>query len=90
MSKDIDEQLKLSHKVFDVVDRANRSICVTLLRYNVDKSQSSYAQVRLFARKKEDQKFQQAVYVNYKLENFTYLFDVMNSVYDKVITNESI
>ena len=31
MSKDMDEQLKLAHKVVDVVDRANRRICVTLL-----------------------------------------------------------
>ena len=35
MSKDMDEQLKLIHKAVDVVDRANRKICVTLLRYNV-------------------------------------------------------
>ena len=32
MSKDMDEQLKLAHKVVDVVDRGNRTICVTLLR----------------------------------------------------------
>ena len=50
MSKDMDEQIKLAHKVVDVVDRANRKICVTLLRYNVDNLESSYAQVRLFAR----------------------------------------
>ena len=31
MSKDMDEQLKLAHKVVDVVDRANRKFCVTLL-----------------------------------------------------------
>ena len=62
MSKDMDEQLKLAHKVVDVVNRANRKICVTLLRYNVDKPESSYAQVQLFARKK-DEKFQQVVYV---------------------------
>ena len=37
MSRDMDEQLKLAHKAVDVVDRANRKICVTLLRYNVDK-----------------------------------------------------
>ena len=37
MSKDMDEQLKLAHKVVDVVERANRKICVTLLRYNMDK-----------------------------------------------------
>ena len=80
MSRDMDEQLKLAHKVVDVVDRANRKICVTLLRYNVDKLERSYAQVRIFARKKEDEKFQQVVFVKYKLEEFIYLLDVMNSV----------
>ena len=87
MSRNTDDQLKLAHKVVDAVDRANRKICVTLLRYNVDKLESFYAQVRLFARKKEDEKIQQVVYVKYKLEEFIYLLDVMKSVYDKVITN---
>ena len=87
MFQDIDEQLKLAHMLVVVVDRTNRKICVTLLRYKVDKPESSYAQVQLFARKKEDEKFQQVIYVNYKLEEFIYLLDVMNSVYDKVITN---
>ena len=32
MSKDMDEQLKLVHKVVDVADRANKKICLTLLR----------------------------------------------------------
>ena len=80
MSKDMDEQLKPAHKVVDVVDRANRKTCVALLRYNVDKPESSYAQVRLFAKKKEDEKFQLVVYVNYKLEEFIYSLDVKNSV----------
>ena len=88
MSKDMDEQLKLAHKVVDVVDRANRKICVTPLRYNVDKPESSYAQVRLFARKKEDEKSQQVVYVIYTLEKFIYLLQLMNFVYDKVLTNQ--
>ena len=88
MPKDMDEQFKLTHKVVDVVDRANRKICVTLLRYNVDKPESSYAQVRLFAGKKEDERFQQVVYVNYKFEEPIYLLDVMISVYDKFITNQ--
>ena len=61
MSTDMDDQLKLAHKVVVVVDRANKKVHVTLLRYNVDKPESSYAQVRLFARKKEDQMFQQVV-----------------------------
>ena len=90
MSRDMDEQLKLAHKVVDVVDRTNRKICVTLFRYNVDKSETSYAQLRLFVRKKEDEKFQQVVYVKYNFEEFIFLLDVMNSVYDKVITNQPI
>ena len=87
-SKDMDEQLKVADLVVDVVDRANRKVCVTLLRYNVDKPESAYAQVRLFARKKEDEKFHQVFYVNFKLEEIIYLLDVMNSVYDKVITSQ--
>ena len=71
MYKDMDDQLKLAHKVVDVVDQANRKIGVTLLRYNVDKRESSYAQVHLVARKKEDEKFRQVVYVIYKLANFS-------------------
>ena len=90
MSKDMDEQLKLAHKLVDVVNRADRKICVTLLRYNVDKPESCYAQVRLFARKKEDEKFQKVVYVKYKLGEFIYLLDVKNSVYDKVIINQHV
>ena len=78
LSKDMDEHLKLAHKVVDVVDRANRKICVTLLGYSVDKLESSYAQIRLFARKMED------------LEEFIYLLDVKNSVYDKLIINQPI
>ena len=68
LSKDTDEQLKLAHKVVDVVERANRKICVTVLRYSADKSVSSSAQVRIFARKKEEEKFQQVDCVKYKLE----------------------
>ena len=90
LSKDMDEHFQLAHKVVDVVDRADRKICVTLLRYNVDKPESSYAQVRLFARKKEDEKFQQVVYAKNKLEEFILLLDVMNSVYDEFITNQPI
>ena len=87
MSKDLDEKLKLVHKLVDVVDWANRKVCVTLLLYIVAKPDSSYAQVRIFASKKEDEKFQQVVYVKYKLQEFIYLLDVMNSLYDNVITS---
>ena len=57
LSKDMEKQLKLVHKVIDVVDRPKRRICVTLLRYKVDKPETSYAQVRLFGRKDEEKKF---------------------------------
>ena len=87
LSKDMVEQLKLVHKVIDVVDCPNRTICVTILRYRPDNSETSYAQVRLIGRKKEDEKVQQILYANYKLDEFLYLLDVMNSVYDKVIAN---
>ena len=90
LSKDKEEQPKLVHKVIDVVDRPNRRICVTLLRYKVDNPETFYAQVRLFGRKNEGEKFQQIVYVNYKPDEFIYLLDVMNSVYDKVNANQPI
>ena len=88
LAKDMEEQLKLTHKVVEVVDRPHRKIGVTMLRYNVEKPETSYVQVRLFGRKKDEEKFNQIVYVNYKIDEFIYLLDVMNSVYDKVISNE--
>ena len=51
MSKDMDEQLKLAHRVADFADRPNIKICVTMLRYSVDKPQRSYGQAPLLARK---------------------------------------
>ena len=45
LSKEMEEKLKLVHKVIDVVDCPNRRICVTLLRYKVDNPETSYAQV---------------------------------------------
>ena len=90
LSKDMEEQLKFVHRVIDVVDRPNRKICVTLLRYKADNPDTSYAQVRLFGRKTEEEKFQQIVYVNYRLDEFIYLLDVMNSVNDKVTANQPI
>ena len=86
----MEEQLKLVHKAIDVVDRPKRRICVTLLRYKADNPDTSYAQVRLFGRKTEEEEFQQIVYVNYRLDEFKYPLDVMNSVYDKVIANQPI
>ena len=90
LSKDKEEELKLVHKVIDVVDRPNRKNCLTVLRYKMDNTETSYAHVRLFGRRNEEEKFQQIVYVNCKLHEFIYLLDVMNSMYDKVIANQPI
>ena len=43
LSKDMEETPKLVKKVIDVVDRPNRKICVTLLRYKVNNPETSYA-----------------------------------------------
>ena len=85
LSKDKDEQLKMAHKVVDVLDRGNGKICVVLLRYSADKRVNFYAQVRFFTRKKEHEKFQQTVFVKNKLEQLIYLLDIMN---DKAIANK--
>ena len=89
MSEDMDKQPKLAHKVIDVVNRAKKLICVTLLRYNVDERESSYAQLRLFTRRKEGEYFQQIIHVNYEKE-FNHLLVVITSVYDKVTANKPI
>ena len=85
----MDEQLIRSHRVVHVVDRPNRKICVTMLRYNLDRPACSYAQVRIFARKTEEKKFQQSVCVKYKLDEVIYLPDAMKSVFDKCIATQS-
>ena len=64
LAKDIEEQLKLTHKVVEVVDRSPRRICVTMLRYNVGTPEISYVQVRLFGRRKDEENLNQNVYVN--------------------------
>ena len=91
MSKDMHEQLQVAHKVVDAVHRVNRKTCVTLLTYNVDKSEISCAQVRLLARKeKKDEKFQHKAHVEYKLDEFIDRIDVLNSVSDKIVTNQPV
>ena len=80
LAKDMEEQLKLTHKVVEVVDRPHRKICVTMLRYNVEKPETSYVQVRLFGRRRDEEKFNKIMYVNYKLDEFIFLLDEMYSV----------
>ena len=83
LSKDIDQQPKLPHGVVDILDCPKGKLCATMLHYNVDKPEISFAQVQFFARKEEEERLQQIVYVNYKLDDFIYLLDVMKFVFDK-------
>ena len=77
--------------LIDHTERFARLCCATMwpeTSYAHVKPETSYAHVRLFGRRKDEEKFNQIVYMNYKLEDFIYLLDVINSVYDKVIANE--
>ena len=56
LAKDMEEQLTLTHKVVGVVDRQHRKLCVTMLRYNMEKPEISYVHVRLFGRIKDEEK----------------------------------
>ena len=76
--------------MIDLVDRPDRKICVTVVRYNDDQPDSSYAQVRKVAKKKEDKNLQQILHVNSKLDDFIFLLDEKSSVYDKISANQSI
>ena len=88
LAKDTEQQLKLTHKVSKNLDQSHRKLFVYMLRYNVEKPETSYIQVRLCGWRKEGEKFNQFVFENYKLDEFIYLLDVMNSIYDKVFANE--
>ena len=47
--KDMDKKLEPDHEILDAVDFSNRKILVIFLRSILEKRESSYAQVRLFA-----------------------------------------
>ena len=54
----------------------------------MEKPETSYVQLRLFGRRKDEEKCNQIVNVNYKPKEFICLLDVINSVYDEGIANE--
>ena len=90
LSKDLDEQLKDVQKAITIVDRPKRKIFVTLKKYCMDKPESTYVQLRLFTRNSEHDKFQQLVFVNYKYDEFLYSLDVITSISDQVLSNQSL
>ena len=70
LAKDMEEQLKPTQKVIEVVDRPHTNNCVIMLRYSVEKPETSNIQVRLFGRRKDGDNFNHFVYVNYRLDEF--------------------
>ena len=90
LSKDSDEQLKHVQKAITIVDRPKRKILATMKKYCMDKPESTYVQLRLFTRNSEQDKFQQLVFVNYKNDEFLYLLDVITSISDQVLSNQSL
>ena len=90
LSKDLDEQLKHVQKALTVVDRPKRKIIATMMKYCMDKPESTYVQLRLFARNSEHDKLQQLVFVNYKYDEFLYLLDIITSISDQVLSNQSL
>ena len=90
MSEKLGEQLKLAHMVFDVVDRAKRKICVTPLRNDEKKPETSYAQVQIICKEERGREVRTNFFVMNKFEEIIYLLHVINSVYDKDITNKLI
>ena len=89
LSKDLDEQLKHVQKAITIVDRPKRKIIATMVKYSMDKPESTYVQLRLFTRNSEHDKFQQLVLVNYKYVEFLSLLDVITSISDQVLSNQS-
>ena len=90
LSKDLDEQLKHVQKAITILDRPKRKIIATMKKYCMDKPESTYVQLRLFTRNSEHDKFQQLVFVNYKYDEFLCLLDVINSISDQVLSNQSL
>ena len=72
------------------MDRANREVSLTLLRYSMDKLESSHAEIRLSTLKKGDGKFQKSAYLKNQCPEFIYPLDVMLSGDNNVNANKPI
>ena len=90
LSKDLDEQLKHVQKAITIVDGRKRKIFASMKKYFIDKPESTYVQLRHFTRNSEHDKFQQLVFVNYKYDDFLCLLDVITSISDQVLSNQSL
>ena len=87
LSKDLDEQLKHVQKDITIVDRPKRKINATMKKYNIDKPENTYVELRLFARNSEHDNFQQLVFVSYNFDESLYLLDSITSLSDQLLSN---
>ena len=90
LSKDTDEQLKLPHGVDDIVDCAKEKKMRDYVVLHCGQAREFICSSPVFFKKVGAEKFQQITSVNYKLDELTYVFDVMKSVYDKVFATQFI
>ena len=89
LSKDLEEKLKLVQKAITIEDRTKKLIIATMKRYYADKPDTTYLQIRHFIRKDESEKLQQLVFVNHKLDEVLSFLDVVNSVSERALLNQS-
>ena len=77
LSRDIDEQLKHVHKVIEIAEGAKRKVWVTLLRYKEDNPNHPTRRYDYLHAGRRKRIFNN-LSVNYKIDEFIYLLDVMN------------
>ena len=70
----MEQELANCHAVYDVETYKKRKVCVTIKKYSVNKP--LYIQIRLFTAK-ENQVLKQVAYVNYTLNEFKELAQVL-------------
>ena len=70
----MEQELANCHAVYDVVTYKKRRVCVTINKYSMNKP--PYIQIRLFTAK-ENEVLKQVAYVNYTLNEFKELAQVL-------------
>ena len=70
----MDQEPANCNKVYDIATYNRRQVCVTIKKYNVNKP--PYIQIRLFTAK-ENEAMKQVAYVNYTLDEFKELSQIL-------------
>ena len=75
-SKDstMDQELDIGNRVYEIATYHMRRVCVTIKKYNLNKL--PYVQIRIFTGK-ENEAMKQTVYVNYTLNEFKELSEIL-------------